>query len=212
MTNFNRFVRQSIIGGVLVIAPLVILALMLRWAVDVIRELIAPLTAPLVKVTGAPVLAVDLLVLVLIVCGCFLIGTFVSTRTGNWVQEFIDQRLSKLVGYGLIRDIIRQLLGDKSSSPFGSGEVALVRLFGSDVETQATALITSRHDNGWYTVFIPTGPNPTSGLIYHLPGDCVEPRPDIKVETAFKTIIACGAGSAELFTNQPKTAPNSGAG
>jgi uncharacterized membrane protein len=75
-----------------------------------------------------------------------------------------------------------------------------VRLFGADVTTETTAIITSRHDNDWYTVFVPTGPNPTSGLIYHLPPNQVELLEGIKVEQALKTIIACGAGSGELFS------------
>ncbi len=207
MQKFNRFVRQSVIGGVLVIAPIVILLLALRWAVDVIRELIAPLTAPLVTLTGAPALAVDALVLILIFFGCFLVGTIVTTRAGQWLQSNVDSRLEKMTpGYRLVRDVLKQVLGGQESSPFARGEVALVRLFGRDCATTATAIVTSRHPSGWYTVFLPTGPNPTSGLIYHLPGDCVELRPDIKMEAAFKSIIACGAGSAELFTIPPITA------
>ncbi|WP_240554901.1 hypothetical protein [Oceanicoccus sagamiensis] len=68
--------------------------------------------------------------------------------------------------------------------------------------TEATVIVTSTHDNGWYTVFVPTGPNPTSGMIYHLPPEQVELLPNIKVDEALRTIIACGAGSDELFKKQ----------
>jgi uncharacterized membrane protein len=48
------------------------------------------------------------------------------------------------------------------------------------------------------TVFVPTGPNPTSGLIYHVPKDRVT-KTDAAVDLAMKTIISCGAGSAGVF-------------
>jgi len=46
---------------------------------------------------------------------------------------------------------------------------------------------------------VPTGPNPTSGMIYHLPAEQVEILPNIKVDSAMRTVISCGAGSDELF-------------
>lgn len=199
MSKFKRFLRQSFIGGFLVIAPIIIMLLALRWAVNSLRSLIAPLANPLVKVTGAPPLVMDLLVLTVLVLGCFIVGTLVATSAGRLAQGFVDKHLSRFApGYRMIKDIINQIFGSDSASPFNRGEVAIVRLFGPDSPTSATAIITSRHEDGWFTVFVPTGPNPTSGFVYHLPGNCVTLRPDIKVDTAFRSIIACGAGSSDL--------------
>jgi uncharacterized membrane protein len=205
--NFKQFVGKSVIGGVLVIAPVVVLLYALRWAVSTVRNMLAPLTSPIITVTGAPPLLVDLLALVLVFLICFLVGTFVTTRTGDMWHRFADEHLSYMPGYRFIRDIFRQLLGQDSSSPFRTGEVAIVQLYGHDIQTRCTALITSRHPSGWYTVFLPTGPNPTSGFIYHLPPEYVEPRPDIPLESAFRSIIACGVGSGELLKLSPGNAP-----
>lgn len=211
MNKFKHFIGQSFIGGVLVIAPIVILLLALRWAVNAVQSLIAPLTEPLVRLSGAPSALIDLVVVALIVFACFVVGTLVATSAGRFAQAFIDAHLSRFApGYRLIRDILQQMFGNDSNSPFTRGEVATVRLYGREVPTLATAIVTSRHDNGWFSVFVPTGPNPTSGFVYHLPPDCVELRPDIKLDAAFKSIIACGAGSAELgVCRAPQTAPAS---
>ena len=72
-------------------------------------------------------------------------------------------------------------------------------LYGRQVSVTVLGLITSRHDDGTLSVFVPTGPNPTSGFIYHVDGDLVERRPDIGVEQMMKTVVACGAGSAALL-------------
>lgn len=205
MNKIKHFAGQSLIGGILVIAPVIILLLALRWAVKGVQNLIDPLTRPLIKLTDAPPLAIDILVVILVIFTCFAVGTLVATRGGKIVQHFIDTHLSRYApGYRLIRDIFQQVLGNDKNSPFSRGEVAVVKIFGVDTPSQCTAIVTSRHDNGWFTVFVPTGPNPTSGFVYHLPADCVTLRPDIKLDTAFKTIIACGAGSADLKLLQPQ--------
>jgi len=73
--------------------------------------------------------------------------------------------------------------------------VALVQIYGND--TLASAFVTDTHEDGSYTVFVPTGPNPTSGNIYHLPAHHVHPV-DVSVEDAMRSIISCGAGSTLL--------------
>ena len=65
-------------------------------------------------------------------------------------------------------------------------------------DTKVTAFVTGRHDNGMITVFVPTGPNPTSGFIYHLDQKYVHPV-DISVEVAMRSVISCGAGSDALI-------------
>ena len=50
------------------------------------------------------------------------------------------------------------------------------------------------------TVFVPTGPNPTSGNIYHLPKAKVL-KTGASVDNGMKSIISCGAGSAEVFAS-----------
>jgi uncharacterized membrane protein len=200
MKNLHHFIKQSIIGGVLVISPAIILFMIFRWAYQAVDALIKPLTDPIINRTAAPELVAELLVVLTLIFACFLVGSLTSTGIGKWLHARFDNILARLApGYNLVRDIIQQLLGDKSDSPFRQGDVARVRLFGPDVATEATAIITSRHANGWFTVFIPTGPNPTSGLIYHLPPEQVQLIPEVKVDEALRTIIACGAGSGDLL-------------
>lgn len=61
-----------------------------------------------------------------------------------------------------------------------------------------TAFVTEQHVDGSYSVFVPTGPNPTSGNIYHLKKKYVH-LVDVSVEDAMRSIISCGAGSGKLL-------------
>jgi uncharacterized membrane protein len=61
-----------------------------------------------------------------------------------------------------------------------------------------TAFVTDEHPDGSYTVFVPTGPNPTSGQIFHLKKDFVHPV-DVGVDETMRSILSCGAGSTPLI-------------
>ena len=66
----------------------------------------------------------------------------------------------------MVKETVNQLFNRKSS-PFSS--VALIQIFQN--ETLVTGFVTDEHQNGTSSVFVPTGPNPTSGFIYHLPNE-----------------------------------------
>ena len=200
MGKTRAFTKRALIGGLLVILPIAILAFFFRWLFRLTTDLLAPVSNLLINRYDLPQLTADVLTLVSIILLCFIVGTLVSTKVGRWTHGFFEKHLERFApGYRMVKEIVNQFLGDKNSSPFNQGQVAKVKLFGANIDTSVTALVTSQHDNGFYTVFVPTGPNPTSGMIYHLPADQVELLPDIKVDSAMRTIISCGAGSDELF-------------
>lgn len=205
--NFKLFLRKSLFGGIVVLLPLIILGWILKSAFYFVTNVIQPLTDYVSSHYHFPELAADAIVVILIFVACFSVGTIVSTGLGKWLHHHFDQYLVKLApGYRLIKEIVGQFFGDSNSSPFSKGEVARVQLFGEQCPTTVTALVTSKHEDGTVTIFMPTGPNPTSGNIYHVPAKLVQFCPEISVESMMKSIIACGAGSSELF-QASKTAP-----
>ena len=206
MQKTQSFIKKSLLGGLVVVLPIVVLLFFFRWLYELVTDLLEPISNLLIKTWGFPALAADLLTLLIILLSCFLIGTIVSTSIGKWLHERFDGTLARLApGYRMIKEIVQQFFGNKEDSPFAGGKVALAQLFGADNPTQVTALVTSEHPDGSYTVFVPTGPNPTSGMIYHLPGNQVKIYPKIQVDSAMRTVISCGAGTGELFGIQPET-------
>jgi uncharacterized membrane protein len=191
------FFKTTILGGVIVILPTIILVFAFKWLFGVVGQAIRPLTNLVINNLTLPnqydQIIATLIVLSVIVLGCFLVGLFVRTRLGQLIYSgFENSLLHKAPGYKMIKETVNQFLG-KKESPFSS--VALVQIFEND--TKVTAFITDRHDDGTVTVFVPTGPNPTSGFIYHLHEKYVHPV-DVAVEDAMRSVISCGAGSGEL--------------
>lgn len=199
----RQFMKQTLIGGLVIILPLAILAMGLRWLFNLITDLIQPLTNLVVQTLGFPEIVGDVIVLAGMVVACFMVGWLVSTAIGGWFHARFDRSLARIApGYQMIKEIVATFFGDASQSPFSNGEVALVKLFGRNNPTEVTAIVTSKHEGGGYTVFMPTGPNPTSGNIFHVQAWQVKLCPEIKIEDAMRTIIACGAGSGTLFSQQ----------
>ena len=100
-------------------------------------------------------------------------------------KSFENTDLSKLQ---LKRILVMQSLG-KKKFPFSS--VVLVQMY--DNETLMTGFITDEYPDGRCSVFVPTGPNPTTGFIFHLKSEYVHPG-NVSVEEANRSMISCGAG------------------
>jgi len=195
MKRAKSFVRTSILGGLVVILPATIFILAVRWLFLFVTGALRPLTSVVTKNLPLAGYAADLIVILVILGACFFVGLFVRTRLGNYLYHRIETSiLKKAPGYKMIKEVVNQFLGGKKT-PFSS--VALVQIF--ENTTLATAFITDTNDDGTCTVFVPTGPNPTSGLIYHLQPQFVH-KVNVPVEEAMRSIISCGAGS-ELLIN-----------
>lgn len=194
MRRMKKFFKTSLLGGIAVILPITILFLIFKWIFNFIIRIIQPLTDVVVARSHFKELAADVIVLAIILSTCFLVGAIVKTKIGRFLHEHIDLRLSKLVpGYSTIKLTVSQFF-DRKSAPFSS--VALVR--GFDDENLMTAFITDTHPDGSYTVFIPCGPNPTTGYILHMKKEHVHPVP-VSVEVALRSVISCGAGSKPII-------------
>ena len=193
MQRLKVFFRSTLVGGLLVILPTAIFLFAVTWIFGLVRRTIRPLTLVLVENSRIEGFVADFLVILVLIGACFSIGFFVHTKSGKWLHMFLESKLlMRAPGYSLIKETVQQFLGARKS-PFSS--VALVQIFGND--TLVSAFVTDEHDDGSCTVFVPTGPNPTSGQIFHLPGQFVHPV-EVPVEDAMRSIISCGAGSGML--------------
>jgi len=168
---------------------------LLRWMINMIGRTLTPLVETILRDPDPnPYYKFALYVISAsaILLFFFIIGLVVRTRWVKFLSRAEDRYLQKIPGYKLAKETVKQFFG-KNRSFFK--EVVLVDIFNTGV--LMTGFITD--DNGdMITVFVPTGPNPTSGLIYHVPKERVT-KTDAAVDLAMKTIISCGAGSAGVF-------------
>lgn len=195
MKKLKSFFKTTLFGGALVVLPIVILILVFRWLYDFVADKIKPVTYIIVETVRLQEFAASIIAVIIILLIFFIVGVIVKTRVGKYSFEFIELNfLTKLPLYKIIKDTTLQLVGSDKTL-FKS--VALVDLLGN--ATLVTAFVTDEHKSGTVTVFVPSGPAPTAGFIYHLPGDRVQ-KIDYPVDKAMKTILSLGAGSKELLS------------
>ena len=195
--RFQRFLRTTLIGGVVALAPLTLIILLFRWVINLIGRTLTPLVDTILQDPDPnPYLkfAIYLLSVTAILLFFFIIGLIIRTRLFRFLNRAEDRYLQKIPGYKLAKETVQQFFG-KNRSFFK--EVVLVDIFNTGA--LMTGFITD--DQGdIISVFVPTGPNPTSGNIYHLKKERVN-RTTAPVDVGMKTIISCGAGSAEVFAS-----------
>ncbi|WP_444935459.1 DUF502 domain-containing protein [Microbulbifer sp. JMSA004] len=204
MTRIKTFITLTLLGGLAVVLPIAIFALLFQWLFGQVSDLVAPAVVWLEAHTEFKDTLARLVVIALILGGCFAIGLLVKTSIGSWLHRHVDHWLGRLApGYSTIKDVVIQFIGGGGEGVL-AGPVAKVRIHGINNPLTVTAIVTSQHPNGDMTVYVPTAPVPTSGFVFHVPAECIEILPGVSVEAAMKTIVACGSGSANLLSSEKK--------
>ena len=195
--RLQRVFITSVIGGMVVVLPITIFFALLRFVVNFTASILAPLQPLFPFSENVGQWLIDLLSFAIVIGLFFFIGLVVRTQYGNKaINRFEERWLMRLPFYAVLRDTVRQFFGGKST-PFS--QVVLCDPFGSG--TLMTGFVTDDEvGHGLITIFVPTGPNPTNGFIFHMPKDKVR-FIDARPEEAMRTIIGVGTGSRILFGN-----------
>ena len=192
MAGSHHYIRTTLIGGVLVVLPLFVFANLLLWLVTWIAGKTAPLAELVAANLKEPVWVGHALTIATILLACFVLGAIVSTRFGNRAFNWLERNtVQRVPGYQPVKEIV-SYLGKRDQNPFA--RPVFVRV--SD-DVMLTGFLADEGAEG-PTIFVPTGPNPTTGLILHVSSSQVQ-RIMLPGSDVLKTVIACGAGSQRLL-------------
>ena len=197
MKILAEFVKSTILGGLLVILPVGLLIVMVVKILGMLKPVADPIAGQLPEHYQYPMLIGVLLVVVL----CFGAGLLAATRVGRIVGRLIEaSMLDRIPGYSTLRSLTRRVVNeDEDSRKFAP-------CFAEIEDALVPAFIIEEHEDGGYTVFVPSAPTPAAGTVYVLTRDRVH-----LVDAPFMDVIKCvsrfGVGSAELLKamHQPTT-------
>ncbi|HMO38296.1 MAG TPA: DUF502 domain-containing protein [Saprospiraceae bacterium] len=197
--QMRRFFVTTIIGGLAVILPVTIFVLLIRLLLQVITAILAPVSGLFDFIGDAAQWLVPFLSFIIIIVVFFLVGLFVRTNLGeNFFKNLEERWLIQLPFYRVIRDTVRQLVGVEKM-PFS--QVVLADVFANGI--WMTGFVTDEHPNDYYTIFVPTSPNPTNGFVFHIHASKLKFL-EAKSEDAMSAIIGLGIGSKVLFAAKEK--------
>ena len=188
MKRIASFIVGSLIAGLLVIVPLYLAVLLLLKGMASLARLVRPFTGLLPDWLPAE----HLLSLGLVLLLCFLVGVIVRTRAGRSVRERVETSLfDRIPGYAVFRSLTLQLMGQGRENAWKPAFVEIE-------EALVPAFIIEEHEDGRFTVFVPSVPTPFAGAVYVLSRARVHPL-EVPFTQAIKPVSRWGAGCRELL-------------
>ena len=111
MRKITEFIKTTVLGGFLVLLPIVAVLAVAGIAVATLIKIVTPIVGKLpIKTVGGLALATVLAVLFLLVF-CFLAGLLVRMRMGQLIQKRVENLLlQRLPGYVMFKNLTRQLV------------------------------------------------------------------------------------------------------
>lgn len=195
MKSILKIIKATFLGGILFLAPLVVLLLILEKGYSIIQKVTLPLVNNLPRIHVLGIALQELVGIIIIILICLLAGLLAKTsKAKKLIQKLEDGILSFVPGYSFMKSMNENIMGIESK------ENLKVILVPTDAGWQFAFLIEQIDENN-FTVFVPDAPNPWSGSVVF-----VEKKDIKEVDMSQKQALACirklGFGSKELLKNQ----------
>ncbi len=187
MKQFREFIVSTLVGGLLVVAPIYLAVLLLLKAMQSLVGLVRPFAMLLPEWFPAE----NVLALILVLILCFLVGVAVRTPAGRATRERIERSLfDRLPGYALFRSLTQRLAGESQENVW---KPALAEI----EDALVPAFIIEELEDGRFTIFVPSVPTPFAGAVYILSRERVHPL-NVSFTQALQTVSRWGSGSKDL--------------
>jgi uncharacterized membrane protein len=201
LKSLAEFTKTAVIGGLLIVLPIYISVLLLLKTIAGVAKLIAPVAA---QVPAGMELR-NVIALLIVILVCFVAGLFVRTGPGLRAKNAIERSIFEHIpGYSLIRGLTARIAGAQEDQTFATALVELEEAF-------VPAFVVEEHEDGAYTVFVPSVPTPAAGTVYILPKERVH-LVDASFMKAARVISKWGEGARELRAAMKEAAPLPGMG
>ena len=159
MAGIVRFIKVTLLGGLFVVLPVILVYLVALKAVHLAVQLSTPIAA-VVPAELSPVKSPLLIAVVLIVGASFLVGLAMYSRPvrrwGHWMEA---QTLGRFGPYKFVKGLTGAIGGGADEAGFRPALLALPN------GTKAFVLIIEPYGDDAAIVFLPSAPTPTVGTV-----------------------------------------------
>lgn len=193
MRAIAEFTKTTLIGGVLVIMPVYLSALLVLKALAGVVGLVAPITHQMPATLQFP----QLIAISLLIAVCFVSGIVLRTGLGLRAKNALERAvLEKIPGYTLLRGLAGRIAGKEDEQAF---TVVLAEI----EEALVPAFLVEDCGDGQCVIFVPSVPTPAAGAIYIIAKERVH-RVDVPFTRAVAVISKWGAGASELLAGMKR--------
>lgn len=188
MKRFYKYIFNSVVTGLLVVAPVYLSVLVLLKATASLGHLLHPF----VELLPAWMQSKTFISAVVLLFLTFLIGSMLQTSIGRRARFHLEQNLfERIPGYDMFRGFTQRLAGDNETQ---SWKPALVE---TDDNALMPVFIIEELPDGRYTVFVPSVPTPFAGAVFVYQRERVH-EVDLPFPQAVSVISRWGEGAKEM--------------
>ena len=182
-----QIIKRRIFAGLIALMPI----MATYWIIKLLFEFLDRLAQPLLALIGIQIPGLGIILTILFI---FIIGLFVTNVLGRTVLKWSEIIVARVPIVSTIYNSIKQITGAFSGSTAKSFQrVILIEYPRRNLWTMAFVTNESKNKKGdiFYHLFVPTTPNPTSGVFIIVPKkDAI--HPNISVESGLRTIVSGG--------------------
>jgi uncharacterized membrane protein len=185
-----RFLKTTIIGGIVFLVPIVILVAVIGKALGLASKLATPLAGllPIKSIVGLA--AVELLAIIILILICFLAGLAAKTaRARRFINSLESNILSNIPAYEFFKSRVHVFV------PTDDAE-GLKPVLARFDDSWQIAFEVERIEGGQVTIFLPGAPDPWSGSVCFMTEDRIKPL-DITLLSAVNTLKGLGKGAKD---------------
>jgi uncharacterized membrane protein len=197
MSGVYRFLISTMVGGLVVVVPLLALLAVVGWAANLALSVIMPLFEWLPDKSVGGVSITVLAAVGTLVGGCFLIGLFAETAVVRFLGASAERLALSVPGYALMKNVGASLVGLEGKHPV---RTVLVQI----VASWQLGFLMETLPDGRYVVFVPGVPRALVGTLHIVAADRVQFLA-MSVAAALDALGRLGVGLGELRLKEPDT-------
>jgi uncharacterized membrane protein len=179
--------KRIILTGLFAVVPIAATV----WILQIIFSFLEGLTAPILKQLNLEIPGLGLLLTLIMV---FFLGLFITNVVGRRLFHWGEQIIRSIPLVNTIYSTVKQITTAFTGAAARSfQQVIFIQYPREGLWTMCFVTNQSKNENGteFYHVFVPTTPNPTSGVFTIVPKSDVI-HADLTVEQGLKAIISGG--------------------
>jgi uncharacterized membrane protein len=168
MNTLWRLIRDTLIGGVLFLIPLVFVVVVLGKAFQIMKVVATPLGKLVTVESVAGFAVVEILTVLIMILSCLLAGALARSPWGKKVSDKLDALLLQMIpGYAWVKGMTGNIHDEEADEVL---KPVLVRF---DDQFQM-AFEVDRAADGLVAVYLPGSPDPRSGTVSYVTGDRIQ--------------------------------------
>ena len=196
MKKITEFLKTTILGGLFVLLPVILVYLALSEVLDVLVAMATPIAdlffpGHFEESEFVVIIAIALLISLSFILGLIMLSD-TGRRFGDWIERII---LDKVPGYNAIKSLTKGFASSEDDSTF---KPALLK--SADGEKEFVYIVENVDDNN-LAILVPWSPTPFAGSIKIIPKVRVEPLA-VNMGKLTEVLSHWGVGSKDILSEK----------